>query len=293
MKYTQVNGMLLSADDVKSPKGLLSPMKSLGFMILFLLSPIFLFAQDIIIKNDKSELKAKVVEITDEHIKYHDWDNLSGPIYNISKSTVFMIQYENGKREFINSKENGTANKVNSPQGATSTTTISSSPYVYTARDKNQPKSFDNVPDRILYIGMVLNNIGKTTIPTIVQTTDLFVANNIAFTSGMSLSYNQDSYMGYSSKAVAWGIFVGGTYYFNELLKLDKSKGSVYGGAALSYTLYSFANDYASSSTGEFGGFVRVGGLFNFTKRLSGFTEINVGKGDPSIAVGIAIRTSK
>ncbi len=252
MKYTQVNDMALAAHDADWSKVLPVQKRRTVLMLLFLLSPFFLFAQDLIIKNDKSELKAKVVEITDEHIKYHDWDNLKGPIYNISKSLVFMIQYENGKREFINNKENGTTNKTNPSPESTSTNTIGSSPYRYTPRDKNQPKSFENLPDRILYIGMVLNNIGKTTIPTIVQTTDLFVANNIAFTSGMSLSYNQDSYMGYSSKVFVWGVFAGGTYYFNELLKLDKSKGSVYGGAALSYTLSSFANDYASSSTGEF-----------------------------------------
>ena len=55
--------------------------------------------QDIIIKNDKSELKSKVLEITDVSVKYKKWDNQQGPTYNIGKNEVFMIVYENGQRE--------------------------------------------------------------------------------------------------------------------------------------------------------------------------------------------------
>ena len=58
-------------------------------------------SQDIIIKNDKMEIKAKVSEITEDLIKYRKWDNLDGPIYNISKSEIFMILYANGQREII------------------------------------------------------------------------------------------------------------------------------------------------------------------------------------------------
>lgn len=66
---------------------------------------ISLFSQDIIIKNDKVEVKSRVEEITDTHIKYKKWENLSGPIYNIRKTEVFMILYANGQREIINQNE--------------------------------------------------------------------------------------------------------------------------------------------------------------------------------------------
>jgi hypothetical protein len=58
-----------------------------------------LFSQDIIIKNDKSEIKAKVIEIQETTIKYKLYDFLEGPLRNIAVSDVFMIIYENGKRE--------------------------------------------------------------------------------------------------------------------------------------------------------------------------------------------------
>ncbi|KAA9339318.1 PQQ-binding-like beta-propeller repeat protein [Hymenobacter busanensis] len=62
-------------------------------------------AQDVIIKNDKSELSTKVVEITDEHIKYRLFDFQDGPIYNIRKAEVWMIIYEKGRREKFNVSE--------------------------------------------------------------------------------------------------------------------------------------------------------------------------------------------
>lgn len=56
-------------------------------------------AQDFIIKNDKSEIQAKVLEITDETIKYKQFQFQDGPVYNVKKTEVFMIIYQNGKRE--------------------------------------------------------------------------------------------------------------------------------------------------------------------------------------------------
>jgi len=58
-------------------------------------------AQDIIIKNDKSEIKSKVIELTSTTIKYKKWENQDGPLYNIENKEVFMILYANGQREII------------------------------------------------------------------------------------------------------------------------------------------------------------------------------------------------
>jgi len=69
--------------------------------LLLLCSKMALHAQDVIVKTDQVEIKAKVTEITDAAIKYKKWDNLDGPLYNISKAEVFMIIYANGKRETI------------------------------------------------------------------------------------------------------------------------------------------------------------------------------------------------
>ena len=57
------------------------------------------FGQDNIIKKDGNEIEAKVIEITDEFIKYKAYDFQDGPLRNIAITDVFMIIYENGKRE--------------------------------------------------------------------------------------------------------------------------------------------------------------------------------------------------
>jgi len=62
-------------------------------------------AQDVILKKDQSRLNTKVVEITDEHIKYRLFDFQDGPIYNIRKTEVSIIFYEKGRREQFNAVE--------------------------------------------------------------------------------------------------------------------------------------------------------------------------------------------
>lgn len=59
------------------------------------------FGQDIIIKNDKTEIKAKIEELTETTIKYKKFDMLDGPIYNINKRDVFMVIYKNGTKEYM------------------------------------------------------------------------------------------------------------------------------------------------------------------------------------------------
>ena len=270
---------------------------------LFLISPSFLFAQDIIIKNDKSELKAKVVEITDDYIKYHDWDNLTGPIYNISRAQVFMINYQNGKREFITSNtDNKTETKVTTKTTNTNTakvtnteTPVSSSPYTFTPRDKSQPKSYTNFADRVAFTGVTVDQIGKLTIPTISSVTDIFVAPNIAIATGMSASYNQESILGYNYKSSSIGVMAGPTYYLNEVLKIDKNKGGLYGGAALAYTFAFASEDFTGTSTtaGSFGVFARAGGFLSFSKKLGAFAEVHVGEGGASVVAGISFKTTK
>jgi len=58
-----------------------------------------LFSQDIILKKDKSEIKAKIIEIQENLIKYKLFDFLDGPLRSISTSDVIVIKYENGRLE--------------------------------------------------------------------------------------------------------------------------------------------------------------------------------------------------
>lgn len=79
-------------------------MKNIITIILFLIYCLNLRAQDIIVLKNTEEIKTKVIEIDTDKVKYKLWENLEGPIYNILKSDIFMIKYENGKKETFESK---------------------------------------------------------------------------------------------------------------------------------------------------------------------------------------------
>lgn len=74
-------------------------------MLLIVLAAVTTKAQDIIVKNDKTELKAKILEITDAAIKYKKFEMQDGPIYSILKTDVFMIIYQNGTKEYMDNKQ--------------------------------------------------------------------------------------------------------------------------------------------------------------------------------------------
>lgn len=81
-------------------------MKNIITTLIVLFSFISLKAQDIIVKNDKTEIKAKIEEITETTIKYKKFEMLDGPTYNINKRDIFMVIYKNGTKEYIESSGN-------------------------------------------------------------------------------------------------------------------------------------------------------------------------------------------
>ena len=56
-------------------------------------------AQDIIMKKNADEIRAKVTEVGATEIKYRKWYNLNGPVYTIPVDEVFVIKYENGSTD--------------------------------------------------------------------------------------------------------------------------------------------------------------------------------------------------
>ncbi|MBR6655188.1 MAG: outer membrane beta-barrel protein [Alistipes sp.] len=58
--------------------------------------------------HNGSEVKSKVVQIGTSEIKYHKFENLEGPIYSVPRSEVFIIRYENGRKEVITKVETAT-----------------------------------------------------------------------------------------------------------------------------------------------------------------------------------------
>ena len=72
---------------------------------LFFTTGFYMSGQDIIKKKDGSEIKAKVIEITDETVRYKDFDNINGPIYNIHCYSISSITYENGKTDDFQTRD--------------------------------------------------------------------------------------------------------------------------------------------------------------------------------------------
>jgi hypothetical protein len=68
--------------------------------------------KDIIVKLDKSQIEAKVVEISETTIKYRKYQNLEGPIYSINVSDVSHIVFTNGSTEYYSGKKTETEKKA-------------------------------------------------------------------------------------------------------------------------------------------------------------------------------------
>jgi len=71
-------------------------MKKVSFMVAMLIGLLTATAQDLIIKKSGSELKVKVSELTDTHVKYKLESSPTGPIYSIKKDEIAVIKYQDG-----------------------------------------------------------------------------------------------------------------------------------------------------------------------------------------------------
>ena len=87
-------------------------MKRIFLLLLIGFFSNLIFAQDIIVKRNGEEIKSKILEITSESIKYKEFEFQDGPIRNFKISEVFMIIYENGKRETFATQENQAPKQV-------------------------------------------------------------------------------------------------------------------------------------------------------------------------------------
>jgi TM2 domain-containing membrane protein YozV len=56
---------------------------------------------DVIVMKNGNEIRAKVLEVGLNELKYKDCGNLEGPLFTISKKDVFMIKYTNGTKTVI------------------------------------------------------------------------------------------------------------------------------------------------------------------------------------------------
>jgi hypothetical protein len=78
-------------------------MKNLLLIISFCLIKVICYSQDTIIAIPHDTISCVVHEINDEEIKYKPFDFQDGPLRTILKTSVYIIQYQNGKIDTINS----------------------------------------------------------------------------------------------------------------------------------------------------------------------------------------------
>ncbi|MDR2287288.1 MAG: hypothetical protein LBE04_07425 [Prevotellaceae bacterium] len=96
--------------------------KVLLILVIFTVTVIRVDAQDIITKKDGNEVRAKVIEIVPDAIKYKMFDNQDGPVYVLSKSEIFMIKYESGRKEVFGvTTTSSTGTATTSSTGTTTT----------------------------------------------------------------------------------------------------------------------------------------------------------------------------
>ena len=69
---------------------------------LFFFSYLSVSSQDVITKNDGSDIESIIKEITIDCVKYVQYSNQDGPLYTITKFDVFRIKYSNGEVEVFN-----------------------------------------------------------------------------------------------------------------------------------------------------------------------------------------------
>lgn len=84
-------------------------MKKYFYFLLIVFSSNIIYAQDIIIKLNNDEIKTRIIEVEDKTIKYKEFGFQDGPTRSIKTSEVFMVLYENGKREKFTALESQTS----------------------------------------------------------------------------------------------------------------------------------------------------------------------------------------
>jgi len=81
-------------------------MKNKLLLLFFMLNCLInnIQSQDILVYKNGDEVQSKVLEVSDDNIKYKKWGNLDGPSYTAIKKDVLMIKYQNGTKDVFNNQ---------------------------------------------------------------------------------------------------------------------------------------------------------------------------------------------
>ena len=106
--------------------------KSVVVIVLSVLFVATASAQDRIVKNDASEIEAKVITVSPDKVTYKKWSNPDGPTYEMMRSDIFFIRYQNGEKEILNDFSRETK-----PESKSDRKKISFQAYSYLGADFN------------------------------------------------------------------------------------------------------------------------------------------------------------
>ncbi len=118
-------------------------------------------SQDTIFKTNNTKIVAKIIEITTDQVKYKKMEFLDGPLYLISKSEVYQINYLNGGKDVFSKtlSENKNKNLLSNNNQIMDTV----SRYTLTMNDGTQLRGtiLKQTKEDVIFID---NNIGEKTI---------------------------------------------------------------------------------------------------------------------------------
>lgn len=140
-------------------------MKQLKYIFCFLFVTIasnIVVAQDMIVTNDGTIIKAKVTKVGATEVEYKKWTNQDGPIYTVKVSNLIAINYQNGEKDTFsnfpsNSQQIATAKTQN--MGNVQVTVESLSPEARAANETIMTKL--NAPVELVYPEKHKEDIGK------------------------------------------------------------------------------------------------------------------------------------
>lgn len=80
-------------------------MKKIYLFILMIVLAMAVKAQDTVVLRNGDILSVKVTEVSNSQIKYLLWDNQNGPVYVQEVGDIFMVKYQNGRKEVFDQKK--------------------------------------------------------------------------------------------------------------------------------------------------------------------------------------------
>ncbi|AWW00335.1 hypothetical protein [Arcticibacterium luteifluviistationis] len=69
--------------------------------LLFILTSLISYSQDLLTTKDGIDIESKILEVLLHDVKYKKFNNLNGPTFTIPKSDILIIRYENGTKDIF------------------------------------------------------------------------------------------------------------------------------------------------------------------------------------------------